>query len=323
MGDIYSIVDECQKVNGVNSKISGALTRMVKEQRINKIALLSGTLHSTGYHDLGNISVLLGIYENRFQFEHHHVNYHKTNNAMGQMIKIRTGYKNIDKLTEKIHSKGVLLTRDKANLPTRHKYEYTSKIPRNEEYDILKKHSVLDGYFADNPGVLFLGLRMLASNFIKKRDYLETYEPIKKKALHNILQNELLNDDRVLIFYERTQELQDIKSVCKDLKRPFSYINGQGQNRKNFYNKQNGVIAIQYQSGSEGINGLQIANKTVYYSPTLSGGLFEQSQKRTDRIGQKSNEVHYIYIKTEGTIEEEIYKNLVKYQNYTEDLFRG
>lgn len=68
-----------------------------------------------------------------------------------------------------------------------------------------------------------------------------------------------------------------------------------------------------------GIN-LQKANKIVYFSPPLSSELFEQSKKRTHRIGQEKP-CFYYYLVCKNSIEEHIYKVLKLRKDYTEKLF--
>ena len=68
-----------------------------------------------------------------------------------------------------------------------------------------------------------------------------------------------------------------------------------------------------------GIN-LQKANKIVYFSPPLSSELFEQSKKRTHRIGQEKP-CFYYYLVCKNSIEEHIYDTLKLRRDYTEKLF--
>ena len=86
-----------------------------------------------------------------------------------------------------------------------------------------------------------------------------------------------------------------------------------------FENCENSVTLVQYQSGSMGIN-LQKANKIVYFSPPLSSELFEQSKKRTHRIGQEKP-CFYYYLVCKNSIEEHIYDTLKLRRDYTEKLF--
>ena len=69
-----------------------------------------------------------------------------------------------------------------------------------------------------------------------------------------------------------------------------------------------------------GIN-LQKCNKIIYFSLTLSSELFEQSKKRTHRIGQDKT-CFYWYLITEKSIDENIYKTLQERRDYTDELFK-
>ena len=122
-----------------------------------------------------------------------------------------------------------------------------------------------------------------------------------------------------MIFYNFTQELDEIKDICKKLDKPVSIVNGKTKNLKNYESKDNSVTILQYQAGSMGLN-LQLSNKIIYFSPPLSSELFEQSKKRTHRMGQKRTCMYY-YLITEQTIEEKIYEVLIQRRDFTNKLF--
>ena len=65
---------------------------------------------------------------------------------------------------------------------------------------------------------------------------------------------------------------------------------------------------------------LQKSNKIIYFSLPLSSELFEQSKKRTHRIGQKRT-CFYYYLITQKSIEQRIFKVLKQRKDYTERLF--
>lgn len=315
------IFDESQRLNGDNSNISKSVINLCKD-RLPYVMLLSGTLHSTGYHDLANQCTILDIVRDKYHFENKYL-IMENREFNGIKTKILSGYKNIDNLILELNNKGSLITSKDIYLPQRTRIEEFIEVTKSPEYDILNKHQVIDFYMAPNAGTKFQGLRMLCSNFISKDKEKVHYEPHKKQALKRVLSDSNNNKKRFLIFYNWNEELAQIEDICAELNRPLSYINGSKHNRDNFYKNENGIIAIQYQSGSEGVDGLQIANRVIYYSPTLSGGLFEQSQKRIDRIGQQENEVYYYYLRTPNTIEEDIYKNLTKYKSYTQKIWEN
>ena len=75
----------------------------------------------------------------------------------------------------------------------------------------------------------------------------------------------------------------------------------------------------QYRAGSAGID-LYKADTIIYYEPTLSSNILEQSRDRIHRIGQ-NQKCSYIFFLTKGTIEERIYKSLSEYNDFSEKLF--
>ena len=79
----------------------------------------------------------------------------------------------------------------------------------------------------------------------------------------------------------------------------------------------NSITFIQYQSGSMGLN-LQKANKIIYFTPTLSSEMFEQSKKRIHRLGQKES---CFYYKLVCGIEYKIYNTLSMRKDFTDKLF--
>ena len=96
-------------------------------------------------------------------------------------------------------------------------------------------------------------------------------------------------------------------------------MNGKCRDLSNYEKFNNSITLIQYQAGSMGLN-LQQANVIVYFSLTMSSELFEQSKKRTHRIGQQQT-CFYYYLLTEGSVDEEIYNTLLERKDYTDRLF--
>ena len=315
------IFDESQKLNGDNSNISKSVIKLVESNILSYVLLLSGTLHNTGFQDLANQAVILGISSNKYSFANSFIESveHKVG---GIKVKFIRGYKNTSELISKFNNAGVLL-KSKGILPQREHVEYKIDVEKSPEYDILKTHQVLDFYMAPNKATKQQGLRMLSSNFISKRKDIKKYTPFKQKTLQSLLMLPELNDSRIIIFYNWDQEFKDIQEVCEKLNRPFSYINGKGHDKTIFESHSNGVIIIQYASGAEAIDGLQISNQIVYYAPMWSGGLFEQSKHRVDRIGQKNTTCYFYYLISKNTIEVDMYKNYEKFKNQDKKMFEN
>ena len=79
------------------------------------------------------------------------------------------------------------------------------------------------------------------------------------------------------------------------------------------------VFIGQYQSASTGID-LFAADTILYYEPTLSSNLLEQSRDRIHRIGQ-NQKCSYLHFITKGTVEVAIYKALKGFSDFNERLF--
>ena len=62
------------------------------------------------------------------------------------------------------------------------------------------------------------------------------------------------------------------------------------------------------------------ADTIIYYEPTLSSNILEQSRDRIHRMGQ-SEKCSYIHFVTKGTVETAIYKALKGYSDFNEKLF--
>ena len=77
------------------------------------------------------------------------------------------------------------------------------------------------------------------------------------------------------------------------------------------------MVLCQWQSGSEGLN-LHFLHYMVIVEANYSYSLSIQGRGRIRRIGQK-NPQFYFYLKTEGTIEEAIYKALHNKSDFAED----
>ena len=123
-------------------------------------------------------------------------------------------------------------------------------------------------------------------------------------------------EDRLIIFYNFKKELEVLEKI---IDRPKSYVNGEKVDKFNYENYENSVTLMQYQAGAKGHN-MQLANKMIFYSPTLKCEDYMQAIKRIHRIGQDKKCFYYELI-LEESIEEKIYEKLEKGEDYTNELF--
>jgi SNF2 family DNA or RNA helicase len=271
--------------------------------------LLSGTPTSGKYEKLWSQLHLLGWKISKDLFWKQYVDFHYDVTS-GFPIKIIDGYKNVERLKSKMREFGCrfLKTEDVFDLPMQNFnniYVDTSK-----EYKKFKKSRIVTiddkELVGDTTLTKMLYERMLCGQ----------YNNDKLEALRDLLES---SEDRMIIFYNFNEELLHIKSICEELDKPISIVNGQTKDLSNYEECSDSVTLIQYQAGAMGLN-LQKANKIIYFTPTLNSELFEQSKKRIHRIGQDKPCFYYQLI-CRNSIEEKIYSTLKMRKNFTDHLF--
>ena len=142
------------------------------------------------------------------------------------------------------------------------------------------------------------------------------YNQDKLNAFKDLLES---TNDRLIVFYNFTEELNLMWKMADEINKPVSIVNGEIKQLDHYEKYNNSVTFIQYQAGAMGLN-LQKANKIIYFTPPFSSELFEQSKKRIHRIGQEKP-CFYYYLTCKNSIEEKIYATLAMRKDYTDKLF--
>jgi len=303
--DFTLMLDESSCIKNEKSKRSKFILKLNPKN----VILLSGTPCSGKYEELYSQCKLLGWNISKKAFWD---NYIRTKNmeVNGFKIPIVIGYKNVDRLKEKLRQYGAVFKKTEEVLTLPEQIDNIIKVESTNWYKTFKKHRLVK-----IDGVELVGDTTL-NNMLYQRQLASMYNIHKYERLKDILES---TEDRVLIFYNFIQELDEIKKICKKLDKPVSVVNGQTKNLKNYETKDNSVTLLQYQAGAMGLN-LQLSNKIIYFSLPLSSELFEQSKKRTHRMGQKRTCMYY-YLITDGTIEEKIFDVLATRRDFTNKLF--
>lgn len=298
------MLDESSLVQNENSKRSKFILK--KLNPINVI-LLSGTPTGGRYEKLWSQCRLLGWKISKTAFWDTYVDYYFENKD-GFPLKIIKGYKNVERLKQKLREHGAVFMKSDEVFDLPAQIDNNIYMPTTKEYRKFKKDSIVKfdnrEFVGDTSLTKMLYERMLCG-FSNKE---------KLKALSDLLES---TEDRVIIFYNFVNELTSIIGILDD--RPYSIINGETKDLDAYENFDNSVTLIQYQAGSMGLN-LQKSNKIIYFTPPLSSELFEQSKKRTHRIGQERT-CFYYYLICRSSIEERIYRTLKMRKDFTERLF--
>lgn len=304
--NITLLLDESSLIQNEKAKRS----KFIMSLNADHVILLSGSPTGGRYERLYSQLKLLGMKSSKTTFYNTFINYHFEEYTPGVKTMVVDGYKNVDRFKSKMRELGCqfLKSEDVLDLPEQ---IFTSlRVDQSKEYKKFLKHRVVtvdgDELIGDNTFKRLLYERNLCGQYSK--DKLRAFEDLVEST-----------DDRLIVFYNFTEELNRLMAIVMSLGRFCSVVNGFRKTLDNYEKYDNSITFIQYQAGAMGLN-LQKANKIIYYSPPLSSELYEQSKKRTHRIGQEQTCFYYNLI-VRGSVEEKIYKVLAKRQDYTEKLF--
>lgn len=303
--DFTLMLDESSMIQNETAKRSKFILKMNPKN----IILLSGTPTSGKYEKLWSQLYLLGWKISKDLFWKQYVDVEYLDNE-GFPIKVVRGYKNVERLKQKMRDYGCrfLKTDEVFDLPEQ--LFNTIKIDTTKEYRKFRKDRIVTineiEFVGDTTLTKMLYERMLCGS----------YNEEKLLVLKDLISS---TEDRLIVFYNFNEELRAIEDLCFELDRPLSIVNGQTKDLSIYDEYENSVTAIQYQAGAMGLN-LQKANRIIYFTPTLSSELFEQSKKRVHRIGQEKTCFYYELV-CKNSIEEKIYKTLDMRRDYTNDLF--
>lgn len=315
------LLDESSLIQNENAKRSKFILDLTPQN----VILLSGTPTGGKYEKLWSQCQLLGwkISKELFWKQYIETEWVEDDGFWRQRI---TGYKNVDRLKKKLADHGaVFMTTDEAgiDLPPKNMIQVKTppsmsywkfwrerivtiditKLPEMEGLDSINKVAVL----GDTTLTRLLGARQLCGLYNRAR-----YE-----AFQDLVES---TDDRLIVFYNFTEEMARMRGILQSMNRPVSILNGQIKDLTAYQNAANSVTFVQYQAGAMGGN-FQKANKIIYFSLPQGWELWEQSQKRIHRIGQDRPCFYYLMI-SPGTVEEDILNTLNKRKDYNDELFR-
>ena len=303
--DFTLLLDESSLIQNETAKRS----KFIMKLNYKNLILLSGTPTGGKYEKLYSQLKMLGYEMTKKSFYNMYVDFHY-DTRQGFPLMIIDGYKNVERLKRKMRDYGCsfLKTEEVLNLPEQNFIPV--KVKTSKEYKQFTKNKIVTV-----AGVELVGDTTL-TKLLYARQLCGAYNDDKLKAFTDLVES---TNDRLIVFYNFNNELEQLKCVCDALERPYSVVNGTDKDLYAYENISDSITLIQYQAGAMGLN-LQRANKIIYFTPPLSSELYEQSKKRTHRIGQKSTCFYYNLICT-GSVEEKIYKTLEMRKDYTEALF--
>lgn len=297
--DFTLVLDESSLINNEVTKRAKFILKMIPTNTI----LLSGSLCGGKYEKLWSQMNLLGWNISKKMYYSQYVDMEITLEG----YPIIRGYKNVERLKRKMREHGCVFLKSEEVLDLPKQNFIDVPVAESKEYKKFRK----SGIITLKDGMQLVGDTTL-TKLLYSRMLCGQYSEEKLKAFQDLVDS---TEDRVIVFYNFTEELWALKELVGD--RPTSTICGQMKDLTAYESADNSITFVQYQAGAMGLN-LQKANKIIYFSPTLSSELFEQSKKRIHRIGQSNPCFYYQLV---CGIEQRIYDTLSMRKDYTDKLF--
>lgn len=302
------ILDESSIIQNETAKRSKFILRMHPDN----VILLSGTPTAGKYEKLWSQLHLLGWNISKELYYKQYVEMEWIEDkGSGFKIPHITGYKNVDRLKEKLaaHGADFLKTEEVLDLPEQNIIQVHTKATK--AYRKFMKDEVITIGEREFIGDTILSKRIYARMMCS---YLNEN---RIAAFKDLVQS---TEDRLIVFYNYNEELYTMQAAVAELERPVSIVNGETKDLAAYEEKGDSITFLQYQAGAMGLN-LQKANKVIYFGLTDRSELFEQSKKRVHRIGQSQKCFYYVML-CPGTVEEDILHTLEERKDYTDELFK-
>ena len=214
--------------------------------------------------------------------------------------------KRVDSIAFRVEADDVLDLPDEVNIT-----RYAQLTPTwQKHYNKLEKDFFLeteDGELTvDNVLVKILRLHQIAGGNIQ---YIAPNEPLASDESKLELLDEILAEldaKDVVIFYKYSAECD---AISERITWPVYELSGR-QDQLDEWKTDGGILLVQVQTGSEGID-LTKARYAIFYSLGYSLGTYQQAKRRIRRPGSDlSHPVTYIHLVVEDTVDVDIYKSI-------------
>lgn len=323
------MLDESSLINNENAKRSKFILKLKPES----VILLSGTPTAGKYERLWSQVQLLGwnITKKAFWKSYVDTTWVEDGDFKREVI---IGYKNVAHLKKKLAEHGAIFMKTDEVIELPEQIEQKIMLSVTKEYKYFIKNSYLqlskqnlsefqldsDFYGSNEQDCIELVGDNSLTKMLYARQLCGQYHKEKLQALRDLVES---TEDRIVIFYNFTEEMKQMQNHLNELNRPYSILNGSTKDLNAYENYGDSITFIQYQAGAMGGN-FQKANKIIYYTLPLGKGscdLWEQSKKRIHRIGQNKT-CFYYYLLVKGSIEEQNLQSLKVGKDYTDELFK-
>lgn len=306
--DFTLMLDESSMITNPTAK----RTKFIHKLKPDNCILLSGTPTGGKYEKLWSQLKLLGWNISKDLFYRQYVVTEWIDDDSGFKRPVTTGYKNVERLKSKLKQHGCIFMKTEEVFDLPEKIQIPVMVNNSKEFSRFMRNSIVE---------LPDGTELIGDTALTKRLYARQlcgqYSKAKMAAFVDLVGS---TDDRLIIFYNFTEELNLMKEAVALMDKPISIVNGETKDLTAYENSSDSVIFVQYQAGAMGLN-LQKSNKIIYFTLPQSSELFEQSMKRIHRIGQSKNCFYYILM-VKNSVEGVILETLKMRKDYDDELFK-
>ena len=307
--DFVLVCDESSYLQHKTAKQTKAILKM----HPSNVILLSGTPTAGKYENLWTQAQLLGWNISEDLYNRQYVNWKtiETDGFFHKIVDMDNPYKNVERLKQKLRDYGAVFMKTEEVFDLPEQTFITVNCGSSKEYRKFMKHGIVQ---------LEDGTELIGDQIFTKRLYARQlcgmYSAEKLEAFKELIQS---TNDRVVVFYNFKEEVKKLIDVVNELNRPWSIISGDTKTLDAYEKYEDSATFVQFQSGAMGLN-LQKANKIVYFTLPERSDLFEQSKKRTHRIGQERPCFYWVMM-CGASVEEQIYEALKERKDFTDELF--
>lgn len=242
-------------------------------------------------------------------------------------------YKNLNKLQKKVHSIAFQCGKEELDLPDRtdqiirvYPSPKTVRIYKQMAEEFIAEIEEM-GTVATASIILtkMLRLSQITGGFVKDENGQEIAIGREKlDVLRDLLISYVVEGEKVVIFARFRWELAQIKKLCNELGIKSVVFGRKGGDEAKKQFKEDPSIKVfisQIASGGIGINELVAAHIGIFYSLDYSSDHLTQAKDRLHRPGQKQN-VLYIYLLMDRTLDMQIYRRLQSHQNLADIIVK-
>ena len=325
------MLDESSLIQNQKAKQSKFILKLNPKN----VILLSGTPTAGKYENLWSQISLLGWSITEKVYNNQYVNWTQIDvgGFKHWIVDKVDPYKNVERLKRKLREHGAVFMKTEEAFDLPEQVFVKIRVNASKEYKKFDRDKFIDidtlnlCEFKDDsdfhgkdvtPHTELVGDTQLTERLCK-RQLCGMYSKEKLDAFKDLLES---TKDRLIVFYNFTEEMVRLKKICDALERPVSIINGQEKDLTAYEQEDDSVTLVQYQAGAMGLN-LQKANKIIYFTIPDKSELFEQSKKRIHRIGQEKTCFYYFLLVRNSVETNEVLPTLKVRKEWSDELFKS